>query len=88
MRLLAIGLLTAAGLLGQMPEVPGEITDQATLRYIDIKPGGGAAAGWGKQFTAHYTGWLRDGTQFDSSVGIKGDWKDITPVQDVGNGVK
>jgi uncharacterized damage-inducible protein DinB len=69
MRLLAIGLLAGAGLLAQMPEVTGQITDQATLRHVDIKLGEGAPAAWGKQFTVHYTGWLRDGTQFDSSVG-------------------
>jgi len=26
--------------------------------------------------------------EFDSSIGAKGDWKEITPVEDVGNGVK
>src|SRR5689334_1396796 len=69
MRLLAIALLTGSGLLAQMPEVQGKPTDQATLRYIDIKVGDGAPAAFGKEFTVHYTGWLRDGTQFDSSVG-------------------
>ena len=51
-----------------MPEVAGPTTDQATLRYIDVKAGEGTAAEWGKEFTVHYTGWLRDGTQFDSSA--------------------
>src|SRR3954462_11850850 len=52
-----------------MPEVSGKITDQATLRFVEIKTGEGAPAAAGKQFTVHYTGWLRDGTQFDSSIG-------------------
>ncbi len=69
MRSLAIGLLSAWGLLAQIPEVAGKPADQATLRYIDVKEGDGAAAEWGKEFTVNYTGWLRDGTQFDSSVG-------------------
>jgi uncharacterized damage-inducible protein DinB len=69
MRLLSIGILASAGLLAQMPELTGPVTEQATLRRIEIKEGDGAPAAWGKQFTVHYTGWLRDGTQFDSSVG-------------------
>jgi peptidylprolyl isomerase len=52
-----------------MPEVSGNPTDHATIRYIDVKEGDGAPAEWGKEFTVQYTGWLRDGTQFDSSVG-------------------
>jgi uncharacterized damage-inducible protein DinB len=31
--------------------------------------GDGAPAGAGQQYTVHYTGWLRDGTKFDSSIG-------------------
>jgi peptidylprolyl isomerase len=69
MRALAIILLLAARLPAQMPDVAGKPVDQATLRYIDIKAGDGAPAAWGKEFTVHYTGWLRDGTQFDSSAG-------------------
>jgi uncharacterized damage-inducible protein DinB len=69
MRALAIILLLAGRLPAQMPEIAGKPVDQATLRYIDIKAGDGALAAWGKEFTVHYTGWLRDGTQFDSSAG-------------------
>jgi uncharacterized damage-inducible protein DinB len=69
MRLLNIALAAAIPLAAQMPEVSGKVVDQATLRYVDIKAGEGAPAAAGKQFTVHYTGWLRDGTQFDSSVG-------------------
>ena len=52
-----------------VPPAEGKVVDQATLRYIDVKEGTGAPAGFGKQITVHYTGWLRDGTQFDSSTG-------------------
>jgi uncharacterized damage-inducible protein DinB len=69
MRSFAIALVAAVRLAAQMPEVSGKVVDQATLRYVDIKTGDGTAAASGKQFTVHYTGWLRDGTQFDSSVG-------------------
>lgn len=68
-RPLALGLFAAAALSAQMPEVAGKAIDQATIRYIDVKEGDGARAEWGKEFTVHYTGWLRDGAQFDSSVG-------------------
>ena len=46
----------------------GKVVEAATLRYIDIKAGDGAPAEAGKEFSVHYTGWLRDGTKFDSSV--------------------
>jgi hypothetical protein len=40
----------------------------ASLRYVDITQGTGAPAAAGKRFTVHYTGYLKDGTKFDSSV--------------------
>jgi uncharacterized damage-inducible protein DinB len=67
-RLLALGLCAVSLLLAQMPEVTGKPIDQATIRYIDVKEGDGAPAEWGKEFTLHYSGWLRDGTPFDSSL--------------------
>ena len=41
------------------------------MHYIDIALGTGATAAPGKQYTVHYTGWLRNGTKFDSSVDRK-----------------
>ena len=40
---------------------------QATLQINDLKVGGGAEATNGSTVTVHYTGWLMDGTKFDSS---------------------
>lgn len=37
------------------------------LRYIDGPPGSGSAVGPRQCVYVHYTGWLRDGTKFDSS---------------------
>jgi len=51
-----------------VPRVTGKVTEAATLRYIDVKTGEGEPAAPGKEFTVHYTGWLRDGTKFDSSL--------------------
>jgi len=57
---------------GNAPGVPalsGEIVETASgLRYIDELPGEGAAPSPTQCVTVHYTGWLTDGTKFDSSV--------------------
>lgn len=50
-----------------IPAVKGDVKDAATLRYIDVEAGQGKPAGPGQRYTVHYTGWLRDGTKFDSS---------------------
>src|SRR5712671_4258922 len=39
----------------------------ATLKVEDTKEGAGAAAAQGDAVEVHYTGWLTDGTKFDSS---------------------
>jgi FKBP-type peptidyl-prolyl cis-trans isomerase len=38
------------------------------LQYTDEQVGTGAEATTGKTAVVHYTGWLMDGTKFDSSV--------------------
>lgn len=40
----------------------------ATLEIIELKEGSGKEAVKGALITTHYTGWLEDGTQFDSSI--------------------
>ena len=44
------------------------ITTPSGLQYTDLKVGGGESARRGSKVTVHYTGWLLDGTKFDSSV--------------------
>ncbi|MEI9977112.1 MAG: DinB family protein [Ignavibacteriota bacterium] len=51
-----------------MPAVVGTVVETAPLRYIEIHEGTGAPAKAAQEYTVHYTGWLRDGTKFDSSV--------------------
>ena len=51
-----------------VPEVTGTVVENLNMHYIDIEVGSGAPAAPGKQYTVHYTGWLRNGTKFDSSV--------------------
>lgn len=38
------------------------------LKYEDMQLGDGAAAEVGQTVSVHYTGWLTNGTKFDSSV--------------------
>ena len=46
-----------------------EITTRSGLKMTDLKVGEGAVAENGSNVSVQYTGWLTDGTQFDSSVG-------------------
>lgn len=45
-----------------------EITTSSGLSYMDEVVGTGEVAVAGKTATVHYTGWLENGKQFDSSV--------------------
>lgn len=42
-----------------------------SLHIEDVVVGSGSEAEKGKEITVHYTGWLADGTEFDSSVARK-----------------
>ena len=44
------------------------VTAASGLQYIDVTEGDGATAKAGDTVDVHYTGWLVDGTKFDSSV--------------------
>ena len=45
-----------------------EISMPNGLKYVDLKVGDGQLAETGMTAQVHYTGWLTDGTKFDSSV--------------------
>jgi len=51
-----------------VPAVSGKVVESFGMRYIDVNVGDGAPAVPGQEYTVHYTGWLRDGSKFDSSV--------------------
>ena len=55
-----------------IPRVEGTPRVAFALRWIDVRAGSGAPAEATKCHYAHYTGWLVDGTKFDSS-------RDTTP---------
>src|SRR5882762_9063818 len=72
--------LTPIGLVAQafdpkmpagVPPANGPVVENVTMHYIETAAGSGALAAPAKQYTVHYTGWLRDGTKFDSSVDRK-----------------
>lgn len=44
------------------------VTTASGLQYEDLKEGTGTAAKSGDSVEVHYTGWLKDGTKFDSSL--------------------
>jgi FKBP-type peptidyl-prolyl cis-trans isomerase FkpA len=44
-----------------------QITTDSGLIFEDIQPGDGDTAQAGKSVSVHYTGWLTDGSKFDSS---------------------
>ncbi len=66
------------GAVTEVPRFPGDpvsgmpVTTASGLQYYDLKVGNGAKpTGPTSYVTVHYTGWLVDGKQFDSSVGGK-----------------
>ena len=63
-RLLPVLLLLA---LVRPASAQDEVTTPSGLKYTDIKPGEGDAPARGDVVQVHYTGWLEDGTKFDSS---------------------
>lgn len=48
-------------------EVGEEVTTESGLKYVDLVVGTGRPAELGDTATVHYTGWLENGKQFDSS---------------------
>jgi FKBP-type peptidyl-prolyl cis-trans isomerase FkpA len=66
-----LAVLVAACAQSQAPSDGGgggqEVTTSSGLQYTDTKVGTGAEAKAGQTAVVHYTGWLTNGTKFDSS---------------------
>jgi peptidylprolyl isomerase len=63
-----------------IPKIPGCSKALYTLRYIDTLVGTGAPVTPRKWLTVAYTGYLTDGTKFDTSIGKDKDGKDKEPI--------
>ena len=50
-----------------MADSAAETTTPSGLKYIDLEVGQGPEAKAGQTVNVHYTGWLENGTKFDSS---------------------
>lgn len=53
---------------GDQPGGDKEVKTESGLKYIDLVVGTGRQAEIGDTASVHYTGWLENGTKFDSSV--------------------
>jgi FKBP-type peptidyl-prolyl cis-trans isomerase FkpA len=56
-----VGCSRKHGAAKQAPRADGLVIE-------DLKEGAGPVAGKGQTVSVHYTGWLKDGTKFDSSL--------------------
>ena len=63
-----------------IPWIEGEERTAFALRYIDVARGSGAPAEPRKCFFANYTGWLTNGTKFDSSRDTMPNGQPRTPI--------
>ncbi len=65
---LLLALLFSGSQLWAEEAKPETITTKSGLQYKVLKAGTGDIAKSGDKVKVHYTGWLTDGTKFDSSV--------------------
>lgn len=65
---LALALLLSVATVDAQKQEGKVITTNSGLKYVDEKVGTGDMAKAGDKVSVHYTGRLKDGTKFDSSV--------------------
>ncbi len=59
---------TGTGFAAEQEPEPKPVKTESGLVYVDLVEGSGQQAKDGDTAVVHYTGWLEDGTKFDSSV--------------------
>ena len=62
------GLSVGVFLSPTLAEEENPTVTSSGLQYLDLVTGSGREAHVGETASVHYTGWLKDGTKFDSSV--------------------
>jgi FKBP-type peptidyl-prolyl cis-trans isomerase len=62
------GMQTACSAADDATKTGKEVTTKSGLKYIDQKVGDGDEAKKGTKVVVHYTGWLKNGKKFDSSL--------------------
>lgn len=62
------GLFLMQGLSTVLAAEPEPVKTVSGLQYVDLVTGDGREAHVGETAFVHYTGWLENGTKFDSSV--------------------
>ena len=65
---IVFGLSLGAFLSPVLAEEEKPTVTSSGLQYLDLVKGSGREAHVGETASVHYTGWLKDGTKFDSSV--------------------
>lgn len=77
-----VGCAHRAGRLpASIPPANGDVREAFALRYIDTQLGTGDPMQARHCTFAHYTGWLRNGTKFDSSRDTMPDGSPRTPIR-------
>ena len=64
---MGLGLVLLNLQAGVQAEKGQVVTTPSGLQYVDLLAGNGKVAKSGDIAVVHYTGWLKDGTKFDSS---------------------
>jgi peptidylprolyl isomerase len=78
--LLAAGCAREARLPPGIPALDLPVRTAFAMRWVDVAHGTGAAVEPRRCLYVHYTGWLRDGTKFDSSRDTAADGTPRTPI--------